>query len=207
LANTHLQGLELALVCLTIAVIILTPILGPHLFKRSGKDIIYKMGKESIDKLLKEKEMFIEENNAIIKSVSSSIAKINEALIADKKEHDSFYNTTIERFDSITKQVAEYRESEEKWHLRALRNSVQNENAPRLIRMTDFREYIQHGGNHDLNEYAFQHVLLPDRKLWNSLFCSPDDLSDVPLKYREHYKETMASLNRRFNDGFILNKK
>ena len=191
--NTQLRGANLVIVCITFLSLGFMFIFGRYYFGNSGKNILTKIGKETIDKLVKEKEMVIDESNAIMKTVCDNINKINEAI----KEHDVFSHNTLERFEAIAIQMEEHRKSDEEWHLRILRSSILDERNAPLLRMIDLIEYIKRAANGYVLELALKNLILPRPELWYSLNCNPEDLSGV--RDIENYKNTMLEIKRRLN--------
>ena len=194
LANTGLRGWDLIIVGVILLGVAFFRWGLPYLMKKEGKDILQKIGKETIDNLLKEKENIIDETNTINKTILTRLSKIEEELYESQKKSDYYNNMVKERFDALDSELKAAQSSAEEGLVSSIKNKIYNDDLFPLSRMNALKDYLSYGKNGFVVNYAVGAFLLPNRDLWFSTFDKEENWAGI--KCPEHYKTEIALINK-----------
>ncbi|MCL2480810.1 MAG: hypothetical protein FWF38_03760 [Spirochaetaceae bacterium] len=205
IAATGLKGGELILFGIVAAsVIIIWRVAVPNAIAKKTKKHVVSESKVEIDRLLKEKAIFIDENNALIKLMCNRLEKIENALTSTKNDWKFFENTSIERLTMITNRidklyeiVSDHEEFAASISQGTLENMVFNESMPAFRRLKAFRRLLAMGKNGRVKSKG-KGIISQNKETWIDVL---DMDMDIKMGDQKYYDNAIADIEKMLTGG------
>jgi len=193
----HLRGWDLLIGGLVVLGVVFFWKVMPHIIQKESKEVIKETSKTEVDKIITEKTAYIDENNAMIKTLCNTVEKMQTALEeaqSEKKWHDV---TTIERLDQLSQKIEKMAMLSSDAFKHSIVNTIYNDKAARAERMTCLNVYLKAGGNGNVLLYAIPNVILPDIPSW--LYLTTNSAGELHGDAKKEYQETLRYIRQELN--------
>ena len=166
-------------------------VLGVVFLKIFLPQYIEKKSEIALAEIAARKENLSEENNQLIKNICSRIDRLEEIVINSQTEmqnHDNEIHSQIQRLVTDMQSQSTIIKNTSKQTLKGL---IYNEHIQTLERLFAFKNYIALGGNGNCKEYALASLIIPNKKLWQSVI---DDEDEVAVPKTAIYEKTLLDI-------------
>ena len=192
LASVGLRGWDLAIWgVIVLGVIFMWRVL-PWLIRREGRQVLVTESKQKVAELIAEKSVYIDENNALTKTICNRLEIIEKIL----NEMGNFNNTSAERLNGMTRRLDNMKTQISEARQYSLMGVIYHEKGSILERLICFKEYLRQGGNGNVLQWAVTNLILPNKELWQSLIVKLDD-DTLPEAARKNYLEKLEYIRQR----------